>query len=66
MTTSYSGRLIVKFTAHVDATREYGGVEIYLQQFLTYGLNGKSSQLQASAALSPRKEPILPTEYGDR
>jgi hypothetical protein len=53
----------VNFTVPVNATRAYRRVEVQLQLFLTYGLDGKNSQLHASAALSPGKEPTVPIEY---
>jgi hypothetical protein len=67
---SCSGRLTVKFTVPADATREYGGVEVQLHQFLTYDLNGKKQSdsglgrsIHAVTAHSPHRirGPVNPT-----
>jgi hypothetical protein len=38
----------------------YGGVDVYIQVFLSLALAGGDDQLHAQAALPPEKEPPVP------
>jgi hypothetical protein len=45
------------------AMNKYGGVDVYIQVFLTSALVGGECQIDALAALAPRKAPLLLIEW---
>jgi hypothetical protein len=47
---------------HVNAIKEYVGVEVHLHEFLSFTLDGVSGKLHALAALASRKWPQVHTE----